>query len=256
MMHKYKIIVAYDGTDFHGWQIQPKDVSIASTLARVFQKTFGEAIIVTGASRTDAGVHAFGQTAHFSTSITIDPELIRTAWNAALPSSIIVRSIELVGNDFHACFNVEQKTYYYHLFLKRPLPFVARFGWYYRFIRFVDLAKFEQGLQIFVGTHDFTALCKLEPDKSPIRTVDSITVEYIKPWGMLRVVVKGKSFLRYQIRRIVGYSLDVARRPELPVNYLEDVLKSKNAQQTLLQADGMGLCLRKIVYKRDHEGIY
>lgn len=256
MMYKYKIIVAYDGTDFHGWQIQPVDISIASTLANVFKKTFFEEIIVTGASRTDAGVHAFGQVAHFSTTVTIDPERIRLVWNASLPPAIIIRSIELVDNDFHACFNVEQKTYYYHLFLKRPLPFLARFGWYYRFIHYVDLKKFEKGLQTFIGTHDFTALCKLEPDKTPIRTIDSISVQYIKPWGMLRVIVKGKSFLRYQIRRIVGYSLDVARRPELPVHYLEEILKSKNPQQTLLQADAIGLCLRKIVYKRDRERIY
>jgi tRNA pseudouridine38-40 synthase len=252
-MRKHKIVVSYDGTDFHGWQIQPTDVTITSTLERVFKRTFGESITVVGASRTDAGVHALGQVAHFKTAITIDPELIKKAWNASLPSSIVIRSIEEVASDFHACFKVSQKTYYYHLFLKRPLPFIARFGWHYRFIHHVDLQKFKEGLQFFVGEHDFTAFCKLEDDKSPIRSIDSISTEYIHAWGALRVVIKGKSFLRYQIRRIIGYTLDVARRPELPVHYLQEILKSKNPQQTLLQADGKGLCLRKIVYKGDHE---
>ena len=249
------MVVAYDGTDFHGWQIQPVDVSIASTLEKVFKRLFGEEISVVGASRTDAGVHALGQVAHFYANLSIDTERMRAAWNASLPRSIVIRSLEITTSDFHACFDVVQKTYYYHLFLQRPLPFVARFGWHYRFIHQVDLEKFKKGLQIFVGEHDFTAFCKLEEDKSPIKKIDSITTEFHRAWGMLRVVIKGKAFLRYQIRRIVGYTLDVARRPELPVDYLDEVLKSKNPQQTLLQADGMGLCLRKIIYKGSHERI-
>ena len=249
-MQKYKIVVAYDGTDFHGWQVQPTDVTIASTLEKTFLRVFRERISVIGASRTDAGVHALGQTAHFSTGISIDPSIVVAAWNDALPQAIVIRSMELVPADFHACFDVAQKTYYYHLFLSRPLPFIARFGWHYRFIKHVDLDKFEVGLQIFVGEHDFTAFSRLEEGKNPVRTIDSISTEYLRQWDVLRVVIKGQGFLRYQIRRIVGYTLDVARRPELSVHYLEDVLKSKNPQQTLLQADGMGLCLRKITYKK------
>lgn len=255
-MRKYKIVVAYDGTDFHGWQVQPTDMTVASMLEKTFFRVFQEKISVVGASRTDAGVHALGQTAHFFTKIAVDPNVIIAAWNDALPRTIVIRSIGLVPDNFHACFDVVQKTYYYHLFLSRPLPFVARFGWYYRFIRYVDMDKFKMGLQIFVGEHDFTAFCRLEEGKNPIRTIDSISTEYLRQWNMLRVVIKGQGFLRYQIRRIIGYTLDVARRPELSVHYLEDVLKSKNPQQTLLQADGMGLCLRKIIYKGDYERVY
>lgn len=252
-MRKYKIVISYDGTDFHGWQIQPKNITVAGTLERVFKRTFGEVIHVVGASRTDAGVHALGQVAHFKSKLTISSDTMKKGWNASLPSSIVIRSLELVEDDFHACADVVQKTYYYHIFLKRPLPFIARFGWFYRFIHHVDLVKFQEGLKFFVGTHDFTAFCKLEEGKSPIRSIDSIHIEYIKRWGALRVVIKGKSFLRFQIRRIIGYTLDVARRPELPVEYLKVILESKNPKQTLLQADGIGLCLRKILYKGFYE---
>lgn len=248
-MRKYKIVVAYDGTDFHGWQIQPVDVSVAGTLQKVFKRTFKEEVSIIGASRTDAGVHALGQVAHFTSGLQLDLERMRKAWNASLPVGIMIRSLEAVAPDFHACFDVAEKTYYYHLFLGRPLPFIARFGWHYRFIHHVDFAKFERGLQFFVGEHDFTAFCKLEDDKSPIRSINAISTTFFRQWNALRVEIRGRSFLRYQIRRIVGYTLDVARRPELPVDYLLDVLKSKNAEQTLLQADGMGLCLRKIIYK-------
>lgn len=255
-MQKYKIVVAYDGTDFHGWQVQPVDITVASVLERMFFRVFKESISLVGASRTDSGVHALGQIAHFSTNLGILPHVMLAAWNDALPKTIVIRSIVPVADNFHACFDVVQKTYYYHLFLSRPLPFISRFGWYYRFIHHVDLEKFKEGLQIFVGEHDFTALCKLEEGKNPVRTINSISTEYLREWNVLRVVIKGQGFLRYQIRRIVGYALDVARRPELSVYYLEDILKSKNSQQTLLQADGMGLCLRKIIYKGDHERIF
>lgn len=249
-MYKYKIIVAYDGTAFHGWQVQPKDVTVARLLESVFFRIFKEKITIIGASRTDAGVHALGQVAHFCTNLYLPIDQMLKAWNASLPSSVVIRSLELAAENFHACFDVEQKTYYYHLFLQRPLPFVARFGWFYKFIHQVDLVKFQEGLKIFVGTHDFTTFCKLEDDKSPIRRIDSIHVSMIARYGLLRVEVKGQSFLRYQIRRIVGYSLDVARRPELSVHYLKQILDERNAQQTLLQAPGEGLCLRKIIYKR------
>lgn len=252
-MRKLKIVVSYDGTDFHGWQVQPTAETVAANLERVFKRIFGQVVHIVGASRTDAGVHAMGQVAHFTTSIPLDTDQIKKAWNASLPSSIVIRSVEQVHNDFHACFDVSQKTYYYHIFLERPLPFLERFGWYYRFIHHVDIQKFKEGLQIFVGEHDFTAFCKLEPGKSPIRSIESIDTQYIKEWRALRVIIKGKSFLRYQIRRIVGYSLDVARRPELPVDYLREILVSKDSRQTLLQADGKGLCLRKIAYKGNHE---
>lgn len=256
MMRKYKIVIAYDGTDFHGWQVQPTAISVASTLQKTFKRIFGEPISVVGASRTDAGVHALGQVAHFFAAVPIDAMQMRTAWNASLPSSIVIRSLEPVADDFHACFDVVQKTYYYHLFFQRPLPFVARFGWLYGFIHHVDIEKFKQGLQIFVGEHDFTALCKLEEGKSPIRKIDSISTRFIHRLGALRVEIKGKAFLRYQIRRIIGYTLDVARRPELPVHYLTEVLQSKNPQQNLLQADGKGLCLRKIIYKGTDERLF
>ncbi len=250
-MRKLKIIVSYDGTDFHGWQIQPVAVTVVSALEKTFLRVFGERISLVGASRTDAGVHALGQAAHFSTTLRLGCELIRKAWNGGLPPSIVIRKMDEVSAGFHACFDVTQKTYYYHLFTRQPLPFIARFGWFYGFIHRVDFEKFQAGLQLFIGEHDFTAFCKLEGDKSPIRKIDAITVRRYNKWGVVQVEIRGKSFLRYQIRRMIGYTLDVARRPELSVDYLEDVLKSRDSQQTLLQADAQGLCLRKIVYGND-----
>lgn len=109
-MQKYKIIVAYDGTDFHGWQIQPRDITVTSCLQKTYKHVFGQEISVFGASRTDSGVHALGQVAQFHTDLDIPEEKMREAWNRSLPSSIVIRSLQKVSQDFHPCANVLQKT--------------------------------------------------------------------------------------------------------------------------------------------------
>jgi tRNA pseudouridine38-40 synthase len=251
-MHHYKIIIAYAGTDFCGWQIQPQAESVTSCMQKAYKKVFGHDIILLGASRTDSGVHAMGQVGLFKTDLNIDPQIILDSWNAMLPKSISIRSIQEVDESFHPCKNVLQKTYYYTLFFTRPLPFVSRFGWHYKFIKKVDLEKFEKCLQLYVGEHNFASFCKIEDEKkSPIRKIDSINLIRMPKPNVLQIVIKGKSFLRFQIRRMVGYALDVARRPDLSIDYLRNILDNPNPCQTLVKAEGCGLCLRKVVYKND-----
>lgn len=248
-MQKFKMIIAYDGTDFCGWATQPGKISIATCLERAFYKIFNQKITILGASRTDTGVHALGQVAQFYADLNVPVEAIKNAWNDLLPPSIHIRSLELIDASFNPCRGVKQKTYYYVLFLKKPLPFVARFGWYYRFIHFVDMDKFYKGLQLYVGEHDFASFCKVEdPKKSTTRKIDSISMKKMGRWNAILITIKGKSFLHFQIRRMIGYALDVARRKELTIDYLKAVMVSKNPQQTLLKADGRGLCLRKVIY--------
>ena len=249
-MQNFKITISYDGTDFCGWQVQKNAPTVASCLQQSFKKVFDQSIDVLGTSRTDAGVHALGQVASFKLDIKIDEKTLLRAWNGALPQSVLIRKLEKVDVGFHPHRNVVQKIYYYHLFLKRPLPFFARYGWLYSFVHLVDWKKFEKALQLYVGEHDFRSFCKLEEDKSTIRTIDSIDVNCFSRYGVLQIVIKGESFLHFQIRRMIGYALDVARRPNLPLDYLKEQLDKPNPQQTLLKADGCGLCLRKVIYKK------
>jgi len=252
-MQKYKIIVAYDGTDFFGWQKQPDHISVSSCLEHHFARIFGHNITLVGASRTDTGVHAYGQVATFYSPLQLSPETFITAWNKGLPFSIHIRTITLESEAFHPCRNVLQKTYTYRLFLSRPLPFIARYGWHYHFINQVDHKKFAQALACYTGTHDFSSFCKIDDgeDKSPVRTIDEIFVTQEPEHNALLVTIKGKSFLRFQIRRMIGYALDVARRSELSVDYLKGLLKHPNPQQTLVKADGSGLCLQSIRYAHE-----
>jgi len=250
----FRMTIAYDGTDFYGWQKQPKDLSVTECLEKAYEKIFKQSITIIGASRTDTGVHALGQVAMFKTHTAWSEADMLRAWNQALPSSIIIRNITRTDENFHPCFNVVQKTYIYTLFLKKPLPFVARYGWYYHFIDRVDKQKFYQALQLYTGEHDFASFSKPGQGKKTVRTIDAITVKEISRWGAIIITIKGKSFLHFQIRRMIGYALDVARRPELSINYIQDILDNPNPRQTLLKADGSGLCLRKVVYKHDISG--
>jgi tRNA pseudouridine38-40 synthase len=250
-MQTYKIIVAYDGTDFHGWQVQPHDISITSCLRDAWYRLFGHTITIVGASRTDAGVHALGQVARFYAEVPqhLDAATLRQLWNEHLPPSVIIRHLEKVNDSFHPCANVKQKTYHYVLFLKKPLPMVARFGWHYTFINQVDLKKFSDCLALYHGTHDFGSFCKIEDESiSTVRTIDLITIKKYQHYNALVITIKGPGFARFQIRRMVGYALDLARRPQLGIDYLRDIINNPNPQQTLLKAESCGLCLRKVIY--------
>ena len=249
-MNRYKIVVAYDGTDFYGWQVQPSVVTIASVLQKSFYRLFSREIVITGASRTDAGVHALGQVATFVTDLNIDTEQIRVAWNNGLPDSILIRSLERVDSKFHIFSDVLNKTYYYHLFYKHPLPFAVRYGWYWKFIDDVDFDIFYRAMKCFVGEHDFRSFCKNEKDKPTVRVIDAISMKKFDRFSAFRIELKGKGFLRYQIRRMLGAALDVAKSKRLSVDFIKEQLKNPCDQQQFTRAEGRGLCLRKIVYKK------
>jgi tRNA pseudouridine38-40 synthase len=244
MMH-YKMVVAYDGTTYHGWQVQPDQITVAGLLESSFAQLFKQEVTLIGASRTDAGVHALGQVAHFSTDLAIMPAQLEYAWRTSLPSDILIRSIQRVDSDFHAQKNVCQKTYYYHIFAQRPLPFIARYGLYYRFP--FDPQVLQQALDIFIGTHDFRSFCTGYERENTVRSIDAIALEYSKRYGLYRVIVRGPGFLRYMIRRIIGAALDVASS-RYCLDDIRVALEAKNPQQPFATVPARGLLLRRIAY--------
>ncbi len=243
------MIVAYDGTDYSGWQIQKHAKSVAGILQKTFKSVFDHDIKIIGASRTDAGVHALGQVVMFSSDVTIDLDNLKRAWSGALPADILIRSIEYASDNFHPQRNVKQKTYYYHFFQERPLPMAARYGYYYRFP--IDLEKLQQALNVFIGTHDFRSFCTGDDREDTVRTIDSAVVYKLSRYNVYRIEIKGPGFLRYMIRRIVGACLDVAFKKEVPVSILSHALAEKNPAQTLPNAPAHGLLLYKINYKSE-----
>jgi tRNA pseudouridine38-40 synthase len=249
----FKIIIAYDGTDFLGWQVQPKGITVFSCLTNSFKNAFGSIPTIIGPSRTDSGVHAFSYVAALRTSLKIGHEEIRKIWNFSLPETISIKSIELVDDNYSPRNGIKEKVYQYHIFTKRPLPFLARFGWHYRFIDNVDLDKLEKALKTFEGRHEFRDFCKVDAGEkvNTIREIHSMSLERIKRFGVLRITAKAPGFLRYQIRRMVGAALEVARKDYLAIEDLELGLKGElpTGKNLTFCAPGKGLCLRKILYK-------
>lgn len=250
-MNTYKLILSYDGTAYQGWQVQPVAPTVAGTLANIFKKVFNHEVVILGASRTDAGVHALGQVVRVRTPLTIDPIKLKEAWNNALPNDIMIRDVQRV-EQFHPHVGVVQKTYWYHLFTKRPLPHLARYGWWAPEITMhVDWDQFEKALQQFVGTHDFSAFARIEDErKDPQRTVDAITVTRLPEYDAVRVQISGKTFLQYQIRRMIGAALRVIPGSGVTTELLAELLHTpRMAPSASLKAGAQGLCLHSIKYE-------
>lgn len=244
---KYVLLMSYDGFDYHGWQVQPNRVTIAGTLQQAFTSIFNAPLRLVGASRTDAGVHALGQVALVDTPAEMEPNALMTIWNRRLPRDIHIRSCIQAPDDFFPFAHVVQKTYYYHFFTHRPLPFYARYG--LKCTRPVAIDRLEEGLALFVGTHDFRSFCTGFEQENTVRTIDTIKVIYVPQFQAYRIVVQGKGFLHHMIRRIVGACLYTAMYPDRSCEQLVAALHACNPHQQLPNAHAHGLLLRRIVYQ-------
>jgi len=248
-MTVYKFTVAYDGTAYHGWQWQPHSISVVQVLQDCFESVFKQRISISGASRTDAGVHALGQVASFALDFKIAPETLKFAWNNALPHDILIKDLSIASNDFNPRRKVVSKTYKYYFFTQRPLPLVQHCGWYFK--RSVNLKKLEDALQILIGEHDFRSFCTGDDMESTIRKINSIHLEYDQSMQAHVIVVKGPGFLRYMIRRIVGACLTVASRDDLSSLDIKIALEKRDPEQTLPNSPAKGLVLYEIQYEDD-----
>ncbi|MGA9530542.1 MAG: tRNA pseudouridine(38-40) synthase TruA [Candidatus Babeliales bacterium] len=247
-MLKYRSVIAYDGTDYLGWQIQGARKTVAYVLESAFLRVFKKKIHLRAASRTDAGVHAFGQVVTFYLDDFLDPEKIRWAWNNALPLSITVRSIEVARSDF-SVYSPCVKEYHYQLFLRRPQPFLARYGWFIR--QTVDLQRLREALRLFEGTYDFTCFSTDDTRKDRVRTIHAINFDYDNRYDWYTIVIQGPKFLRHMIRRIVGAAVIVACRKIVPLKVIEKALLTQKLENALLSAPSHGLLLKAIVYDEE-----
>ena len=157
-MRNLKLTLAYDGMNFHGWQIQPQLPTIQGELQRAFERLFNHAVSVAGSGRTDAGVHAHGQVASVETIRSMDTDAVLRGANALLPREIRILSVEEVSMGFHARRSARSKTYEYHVW-RNPIvsPFHCRYVYAFRYP--LDQSLIDRGTALFIGTHDFTSFC-------------------------------------------------------------------------------------------------
>jgi tRNA pseudouridine38-40 synthase len=215
-MRNIKITVAYDGADFHGWQQQPGVATIQGALNDAASKITQEKIFVQGASRTDAGVHALGQVGHFKTQSGLSALEFQRALNALLPPSIRVVAAEEMGPDFHARWQAQGKTYRYRIFRGRVLPpFDYRRALHYPWP--LDEASMAEAAQKFEGEHDFSSFAASsgseddDRDRQMVREIFSSEIVREPDREEIAYVVRGRSFLRYMVRKIVGTLIEVGK---------------------------------------------
>ena len=221
-MKRVKLVVAYDGTDYSGWQLQKNAVTIEEKLNNALSELLGEEIVVTGASRTDAGVHSLGNVCVFDTNTRMPAEKICYAVNTRLPEDIVVQSSCQVADDFHPRAGKSSKTYEYRI-LNREFrdPTRRRDTYFYHYE--LDVAAMEKAAAYFIGEHDFKSFCSVHAQvESTVRTIYDCQVH--KDGDIVKIRVTGNGFLYNMVRIIAGTLIEVGagkRKPEEILTMLE-----------------------------------
>ena len=245
-MAKYKIIIEYDGTDFVGWQKQENGPSIQSSLEDAIKKMTSETVSVFGAGRTDSGVHAKGQVAHFEFSKNISLDSIRDGINQHLrPLPIAILEVKEVNDDFHARFSAKLRTYEYLIINRRaPLTFNKNLVW--GVFKKLNMDAMKEAASIFVGKHDFNAFRSVDcQSSSAIKTIQSCSIETNDQHITLNV--SAKSFLHSQVRIMVGTLVEVGKG-KFNSSDVKDIIKSRDRSKAGATAPAYGLYLLKVEY--------
>ncbi|OMH40526.1 tRNA pseudouridine(38-40) synthase TruA [Desulfurobacterium indicum] len=246
-MRNIKLTIEYDGTNYMGWQFQKHGRTIQGTIMEALERILHHNVNLKGASRTDAGVHAFGQVATFKTNKKIPLYKLQRALNGLLPHDIKVISTEEVTPSFDPRREAKGKTYIYRIFNRKiASPFEYKRAWFIP--ESLDIEIFKKSLTYFKGTHDFTTFSKLSKDenRNPVRTIDSITLH--KNNHIIKIEITGRSFLRHMIRIIVATAVECAKGKLKPEN-IPEMFKAKDRRKAPFLAPAEGLYLMKIYYK-------
>lgn len=249
MKNNYKMIIAYDGTRYYGWEHQPNtDMTIQGKLEYVLSQMTGEQIDVIGAGRTDAGVHAKGMAAnaHMQTSMT--PDEICDYMNRYLPEDICVMEVRIASERFHSRYNAMGKTYCYTCYVGDKKPVFNR-----KYVNIIegklDVEAMKKAAYILTGEHDFASFCgNPKMKKSTIREIYSIDVSL--KGSFLNLTYHGSGFLQYMVRILSGTLLEVGQGKRTPESMYE-LLEERNRSLAGATAPAKGLCLLKVDYSKE-----
>lgn len=250
-MRNIRLVLAYDGTDFRGWQRQPDALTIQACLEDALAKLTGAPTPVCGSGRTDAGVHAAHQVANFQTASTIPTANFVKALNDLLPPTVRIKSADDAAPAFHARYDVRCKTYRYRMVLTPVCsPLLWRFVYHHPCS--LDRARMAQAAALLEGEHDFTSFAAAdgqedEETKSNVRIIFRSRLMWRPRSSMLVYEVTGKGFLRYMVRNIVGTLIEVGRGKLAPSD-IPGILAARDRTQAGPTAPTQGLCLMKVEY--------
>ena len=254
----WKLTLAYDGTEFHGWQVQPGLVTVQGQLQSALGRITGEAPLPQGSGRTDAGVHALAQVASFTLQAPIPPANLQRALNRTLPAAIRVIEAETVPDGFHARHSAVAKTYEYRVFRERICPpFLARYV--HHCIWPLDDGELERAAAALAGEHNFLSFAAADPDvatrsldeepPTAVRTILSSAWEQqgSEAGALLVYRVRGSGFLHHMVRNLVGTMLDVGRGM-LGSEDIPRILAARNRSAAGPTAPARGLFLHSVEY--------
>jgi tRNA pseudouridine38-40 synthase len=244
-MKRFKCVVAYDGTDYSGFQVQPDQVTIQGEIEAALQRITGEPIQIVGSGRTDAGVHARGQVFHFDTHSSIPVEKWRFVLNNQLPDSIVIRSVEEADARFHARFDVKVKEYRYCID-NGPIPDIFRHRYAEHIRHPLDTERMHTAATLLVGEHDFTSFCSAKTHvEDKIRTLYDCRVE--REGDLVWVICRGNGFLYNMVRIIAGTLVEVGEGKRTPEE-MPAILQARDREQAGKTAAAKGLTMWEVMY--------
>ena len=244
-MNKFKIIVEYDGSNFVGWQKQENGKSIQESVEKALLKLTGEEVTLFGAGRTDAGVHALGQVAHFEIKKKFNIDNIRDGLNQHLrPLPISILDAEQVQNSFHARFSAKERVYEY-IITNRRAPLTLNINKSWAVYKKLNLKKMKLESKFFLGKHNLEAFRSIDCQaSSPIKTINDIKIN--QKGNNITITVLAKSFLHSQVRIMVGTLVEIGKGKI--TKSLKEIIESKDRSQAGVTAPACGLYLLKVCY--------
>jgi len=241
-----KLVIAYDGTGYFGWQRQPNEPTIQGAIEEKIEIMVGRSVSVIASGRTDAGVHALHQVANFRVSSTITPPVFLKGLNSLLPDSIIIKEAAYVPLDFHARYNAKSKVYEYRIHSERlQSPFLRHYAWHIP--RSLDFQAMEECLEIIKGPHDFSYFSSAGDGKiDPVRNMIQARLEVPKG-NILSFHFEANGFLRYMVRNIMGTIVRVGIG-EISIAHFLETVETKDRQHVGAKAPPGGLYLKDVKY--------
>jgi len=241
---RYKCIVSYDGTNFHGFQVQGELRTVQKEIEEVLKNIHKKDVTIYASGRTDALVHATGQVFHFDSDIDMKEWNMKTAINSLLPKDIYVSSVEKVSDDFHSRFSALKKEYHYVIGLDEYNPLNVNYMCYPMY-RNIDYKKMEEASKVFIGEHDFRSFSKNHDIENTVRTIYSL--DFVYEDNKLIIKIVGNGFLHNMVRIIVGMLLEVGKG-RYDIEYLKEALMMKDRKYCPKIAPANGLYLYKVFY--------
>jgi tRNA pseudouridine38-40 synthase len=244
-MRSIKLTIEYDGTGYHGWQVQPGARTVQGVIEGKLAQITGERVSLIASGRTDSGVHALGQVANFKTRSSLDARSFLRALNSLLPEDIRVKDVEEVDEAFHARFSAKGKVYEYRILNGEvPSSIYRDFSWFVP--GKLDLARMREAAMKLVGRHDFSSFCSAgSMHKTPVREIYRVHVG--RRGGLVIIRIEADGFLKQMVRNIVGTLVEVGRRKRTPSQF-GAILEARDRRKAGVAAPGKGLFLVKIHY--------